>query len=34
VRRFGSRDQAEAGLEEAVRALAEEARAPDLRRNE
>ena len=34
VRRFGSRDQAEAGLEEAVRALAEEARAPDLRRAE
>jgi threonyl-tRNA synthetase len=32
VRRFGSRDQSEAGLEEAVRALAEEARAPDLRR--
>ena len=34
VRRFGSRDQSEAGLEEAVRALAEEARAPDLRRAE
>ncbi len=32
VRRFGSRDQSEAGLDEAVRALAEEARAPDLRR--
>jgi threonyl-tRNA synthetase len=32
VRRFGSRDQSEAGLEETVRALAEEARAPDLRR--
>jgi threonyl-tRNA synthetase len=32
VRRFGSRDQSEAGLEETVRALAEEARVPDLRR--
>jgi threonyl-tRNA synthetase len=32
VRRFGSRDQSEAGLEEAVKALAEEARAPDLAR--
>jgi threonyl-tRNA synthetase len=32
VRRFGSRDQSEAGLDEAVRALAKEARAPDLAR--
>jgi threonyl-tRNA synthetase len=32
IRRFGSRDQAEFGLDEAIEALVAEARAPDLRR--